>query len=229
MKFSALSIVSLLASSCCVRLVTSADCLAVQVQDNFDLEAYISAPWYVQEQAVVDYLPLENFYCVRAQYEKVGGWLGRTFWGYTVEVSNIAQNIAGTPFGGDLCAFQENKDEEPAKLAVAPCFLPTWFASDYWVVAYEDGDNGYALVSGGQPTVDTGNGCITGDDIKKAGLWVFTRAKDRSDDLVQKVREIAVEKGFDVSVLKEVVQNIDICNYVNDDGGRRRLEHALRG
>ncbi|KAL7569220.1 hypothetical protein ACA910_016776 [Epithemia clementina (nom. ined.)] len=220
MKFAVVSIVPLLAT---FAALVSGDCPEVAVQENFDLDAYISAPWYVQEQAVVEYLPRENFFCVRAQYSKVGGWFKQTFWGYTIRVDNQARDAAGNPFGGGLCAYQTNSHEEPAKLAVAPCFLPTFLAGPYWVLAFEEGENGYALISGGQPTIDTGNGCVTGDGINNSGLWVFTRAKERNEEVVAKVRDIAVAKGFDISVLEPVEQAN--CEY---DGGRR-LGNQLRG
>ncbi|KAL7569219.1 hypothetical protein ACA910_016775 [Epithemia clementina (nom. ined.)] len=190
--------------------VAADECLEVAVQDNFDLNAYISAPWYIQEQAVVEYLPLEKFFCVRARYSKIVGWFGeKTFWGYTILVNNEAQDSAGKRFGGELCAFQ--KGEEPAKLAVAPCLVPTWYAGDYWVVAYKEGPDGYALVSGGQPTLPTGNGCRTGDGINQSGLWVFTRAKERNEMVIDNVRQIALHKGFDITVLEKV--HHENCKY----------------
>ena len=208
-----------------VPLVTTAtffqedgDCPEVAVPKDFDLDQYISLPWHVQEQAVVAYQPEENFFCVRARYRKVGGWFGRTFWGYSVLVDNEAQDKDGKQSGGGgLCAYQTNKKEEPGKLAVAPCFLPRIFVGPYWVIAFEEGEFGYALVSGGQPTIKTENGCRTGDGINNSGLWIFTRQEQRNDTVVDAVRQIAVAQGFDVSVLLNVSQAG--CVY-ND---RRRL------
>ncbi|KAL7569217.1 hypothetical protein ACA910_016773 [Epithemia clementina (nom. ined.)] len=212
MKLSFFSIVPLLAAL--FSTFTAADeCLEVAVQDNFDLDRYISAPWYVQEQAVGEYLPIEKFFCVRAKYKKVGGWFGRSIWGYTILVRNEAQDSKGKHYGGEMCAYQTNKEVEPAKLAVAACLLPTGFSGDYWVVAYKEGHDGYALVSGGQPTVPTGNGCRTGDGINQIGLWVFTRARLRNEQVVEKARQIAAHKGFDITVLVKVHQ--ENCNYVD--------------
>merc|ERR1712125_55650 len=75
-----------------------------------------------------------------------------TFWGYTVAGNNYAQNEDGDAFGGPLCAKEDTAENNPAKLQVAPCFLPPIVAGDYWVVAYNE-DEAYALISGGQPTV----------------------------------------------------------------------------
>ena len=93
-----------------------------------------------------------------------------------------------------------------SKLKVAPCFLPKIFSGDYWVVAYDEGE-GYALVSGGQPTKQGQNGlCTTGTGTNGSGLWIFTRKQERDEALVTKVRSIATDKGFDISVLNDVDQ-----------------------
>ncbi|KAL7569218.1 hypothetical protein ACA910_016774 [Epithemia clementina (nom. ined.)] len=210
MKLALLSITPIL-TALFVSFVSSDECLEVAVQDNFDLNAYMSAPWYVQEQADGEYLPVEKFFCVRSKLKKIGGWFERSIMGYTIVVHNEAQDKKGNHYNGELCAHQTNKDEEPAKLAVAPCLVPTWSAGAYWVVAYREGYNGYALVSGGQPSEETGNGCRTGTGKNQVGLLVLTRARSRNEEVVSKVREIAAHKGFDVTVLKKVEQ--ENCNY----------------
>jgi hypothetical protein len=110
-------------------------------------------------------LPLDQNYCTRAQYTIRDS---PTFpWGYTVDVNNFAQDALGNDYGGPLCAFQEN--ESSAKLAVAPCFLPKFAAGPYWIIAYDEAE-GYALVSGGQPTIPGENGgCKTGTGTQQ--LW----------------------------------------------------------
>jgi len=105
----------------------------------------------------------------------------------------------------DLCAFTPDANVK-SKLKVAPCFLPKVFSGDYWVVAYSESE-GYALVSGGQPTKQGQNGlCTTGTGTNGSGLWIFTRKQERDDALVTKVRGVATEAGFDVSVLNNVDQ-----------------------
>lgn len=214
----------LIASTLAVAAL-SHNCATVTTQTGFDLEDYVSAPWFVQQQAVTRYLPEDSFYCVRAKYEQLQAptW----FWRYTVSVTNEARKggIDGNIQGGGLCAYQKDSND-PAKLAVAPCWLgpKEWFAGDYWVLAY-NATRGYALISGGQPTVDTGNGCRTGEGINEAGLWIFTREQERDEDIVNEVRGIALDQGFDLSVLKNVTQQG--CVY-NDDN--RLLEEVqLRG
>merc|ERR1719159_1232925 len=115
---------------------------------------------------------------------------------------NRAITDDGTTREGDLCAYTP-KSSDPARLAVAPCFLPAFVGGPYWVVAYNE-EEGYALVSGGQPTIQTSSGCQTDGDVSGAGLWIFSREVFPSDDLVTRVRGIAEEQGFDLSVLKDV-------------------------
>merc|ERR1711865_1074230 len=45
-----------------------------------------------------------------------------------------------------------------------------------------------------------------GNGVNNAGLWVFTRARERDNATVAMVRKIAEEKGFDLSVLRPVTQ-----------------------
>jgi len=152
-------------------------------------------------------LKKERFYCVHADYAIRSE---KTFWGYDVDVKNHAEDKQGNVYGGPLCAVGQSDD--PAKLKVAPCFLPQALAGPYWVLAYDE-DEGYALVSGGQPTIDTGNGCKTGDGTNDSGLWIFLRSRDRDDDLIEKVRRIAKEQGFDLTVLLDVDQK-NCADYV---------------
>lgn len=206
------------ASSLFVTTV-GAECPQIEVQEGFDLDDYISAPWYVQQQAVVAYLPEEDFFCVRASYSLVDepGLFGRrrtkTFpWGYSINVENFAQDVNGNEKGGPLCAYQPGS--EAAKLAVAPCFLPRFFAGDYWVVLHNETE-GYALVSGGQPTEESSTNpgkCSTGDGINNSGLWIFTREQKRNETLVTQVRGLAYDLGFDLDVLLDVDQETGCDN-----------------
>jgi len=183
-------------------------CKTVTTVENFDIERYASKPWYVHQQAVNAYSPRSRNYCTRAEYTVRDR---PTFWGYTVDVNNVASDADGSEFGGNLCAYQTDSGSA-SKLAVAPCFLPKSFAGAYWVVAYDE-EAGYALVSGGQPKRPgaTAGLCRTGAGVNDSGLWIFTRSRIRDDGLVSRVRAIAADKGFDVSVLNDVDQ--DGCKY----------------
>jgi len=178
------------------------DCKPVSTQDGFDLNSYIDGRWYIQEQAVTQYLPAEQNFCVYAEYEL----LEKSFWGWDVQVHNYAQEADGTPHdsGDTICAHKAD-DKDPAKLEVAPCFLPTFTAGPYWVLEYDEA-TGSALVSGGQPSIDTGDGCKNGDGVNGSGLWIFTRQQERDEDVVNMMRQKAKDQGFDLSVLNLVDQ-----------------------
>ena len=132
----------------------------------------------------------------------------KTFWGYDVNVHNHAEAVEPPhkPYdsGSKICA--KIVDKARGKLEVAPCFLPTSAAGPYWVLDYDEGA-GYALISGGAPTLAAESGCKTGTDTNNSGLWIFTRAQKRDEALVQKVRAIAASKRFDLSVLNDVDQS----------------------
>lgn len=183
------------------RSLQDGQCKTVDAVENFDIAVYASKPWYVHQQAQNTYSPVSRNYCTKAEYTLLDR---PTFWGYTVGVDNRASDRLGNQYGGQLCAYQTG--ESSSKLAVAPCFLPKLAAGPYWVVAYDENE-GYALVSGGQPTHSGENGgCRTGRGINDSGLWIFTRNQVRDDALVDKVRSIASNAGFDLSVLNDVDQ-----------------------
>merc|ERR1711998_454557 len=157
----------------------------------------------IQQQAVTQYLPVEQNFCVYAEYSILKK---KTFWGYTIQVHNHAEEQDGTVHdSGDFLYAKPDGSTDEAKLQVAPCFLPSVAAGPYWVLSYSE-EEGFALVSGGQPTVRTADGCRTGSGTNDAGLWIFTREQQRNEPLVPKARGIAQSKGFDLSVLNDVDQ-----------------------
>jgi len=172
--------------------------------EDFDLTTFISKRWYIQQQMETKYLPKSQNRCVYAEYKLKEK---KTFWGYDVDVHNHAEEVAPPHVehdsGSKLCA--KVVDKTRGKLEVAPCFLPTALAGPYWVLDYDEAA-GYALISGGAPKVVAEGGCRTGTGTNDAGLWIFTREQKRDDALVQKVRDIAAKKGFDLSVLNDVDQ-----------------------
>lgn len=181
------------------------ECKELTTVEDFDINAYASAKWYVQQQMEIVYLPKEENNCVTAEYTVKDK---PTFWGYTVGVYNSAQDADGDENGGDLCAIVDPDYDVASKLAVAPCFFPPrWFAGPYWVVGYDEAE-GWALVSGGQPDKPTQDGlCATGRGWNDSGLWIFTRAQERDEELVNKVRAFAEDAGIDTSVLNDVDQS----------------------
>jgi lipocalin len=172
--------------------------------ENFDISSFISGKWYIQQQMPTQYLPVSQNYCVEADYARKG----KSVFGWDIQVHNLAEEKDGTRHdsGSFLCAKVVN--EARGQLKVGPCFLPPWLpraAGPYWVVAF-DNAKGYALISGGAPTVEGENGCRTGSGVNDAGLWIFTRARKRDDAVIAEVRAIAGAKGFDLSVLNDVDQ-----------------------
>jgi len=213
-------------------------CVPVSTVDNFNVSQYASAPWYIQQQAVNTYTSLEDNRCVTAQYKLKDNssywWDFLGYWTYALDVYNYAEDAEGVSKGGNLCAdFDENM---PSQLEVAPCFVPKLAAGPYWIVAYQEGLDGYALVAGGQPNnvsseddkicgpTGTDVCCKTGTGINNSGLWILTRQTNPSNDLVDEVREIAQQKGFATSVLFDVVHD-ENCNVpdINEETSFLRL------
>jgi len=175
---------------------------SLTVQEPFNLDNYISTEWWVQEQMPTQYLPVEQNYCVKARYSRdPESWFARAL-GYDIQVENFSQREDGTEVnsGDTLCADQV----DGAKLRVAPCFVPKYFAGPYWVLEFNN-DEGWALISGGEPDVEGEDGfCKTGDGTNDSGLWIFTREQQRDEDLIKRLRDKLEEKRFDISVLNKV-------------------------
>lgn len=177
------------------------------IQD-FDLDSFMSVRWFIQQQMETKDIPASWNHCVQAEYKmrKKPG-----VWNYKVAVYQHAEEADGTVHdtlvpgsrNSYLCA--KIKNAKRGQLVAAPCKLPPIVSGPYWVLAYSK-EEGYALVSGGPPTVAAAGGCRTGRGIVRAGLWIFTRQQQRNATLVKEVRQIAAHKGLDLSVLNDVNQ-----------------------
>jgi lipocalin len=172
-------------------------------QTGFDLNAYIAKPWFIQQQAETKYLPASQNRCVSATYSK-----GKSFWGYDLKVHNVAYDVAPPhavhDSGTYICA--KVKDGADGKLAVAPCFLPTFAAGPYWVLHFDDA-KGFAVISGGPPTLESNGKCKNDPAATNgSGFWIFTRAQERDEAVIAEARDVAEKLGFDLSVLSEVDQ-----------------------
>mmetsp|Transcript_57445 Transcript_57445/g.132403 ORF Transcript_57445/g.132403 Transcript_57445/m.132403 type:complete len:202 (+) Transcript_57445:47-652(+) len=168
---------------------------------GFDITQYASARWFTQQQMEVTYLPKDQNHCVYADYTVKDK---KSTLGYDVGVHNHAEESSGKVHQVDICA--KIVDGKAGKLEVSPCFLPTAVAGPYWVLSYNESE-GYALVSGGPPTKESNDACKTGSGVNGSGLWIFTRKQQRDEQLLAKVRGIATDLGFDVSVLNDVDQS----------------------
>jgi len=186
-------------------------CQDIEPQRNFNLEEYVSAPWFVQKQRTVFYLDKDRFFCTEAQYSLDNVSSFSRFFGWEVSVNNYDENEAGEGRGGvefndggGLCARQVD-DQYPSKLAVSPCFLvPALFWSlfgPYWIMAF-DNDAGWAVITGGRPSIWTGSGCKNEVD---SGLWIFTREQtgEAAANATLTALDAARSKGLDVDNLDD--------------------------
>jgi len=188
------------------------NCPKVKVMKNFNTSEYIRASWYVQEQQENFYQDENSLYCVVATYEEENRSVP-FFNKPAISVYNYAEvgQVNGPPLNSDqqvLCARQKN-DDKPAKLSVAPCFLPNLFAGPYWVLAAGPSSDNYqwAIVSGGQPTEEYEDGCTTQvETINRSGLWIFSRQPVLDAAYLQEAKDILVDKGYTLSLLKPVQQ-----------------------
>jgi len=201
---------------------------------DLDINKYISAPWYVQEQMPVSYQPVEDLFCVRAHYEFVNDTdptQGLIVYNYANqgEVNGPPMGTSGSGSGGFQLKAVIPDPNEASKLLVGPGFLEQLFGrriaelfyGDYWVVAVgpsEDPELGYdwAIISGGAPKTRGAEGCVTGNklldrfQVNGAGFWLFAR-KPVDPESTEKMREVAKDIGFDLSVLEKVEQ--EGCKY----------------
>merc|ERR1712118_213598 len=92
---------------------------------EFDISAFISAKWYIQQEMVTKYLPVSQNYCIAADY----ALKGKNVFGWDIQVHNLALEKDGTRHdsGTFLCAKVVN--EARGQLKVGPCFLPPWVPS----------------------------------------------------------------------------------------------------
>ena len=194
------------------------NCPLVNTQTNFNLTEYVRDRWYIQQQQITTYLPLEENYCVTAKYNisdrKILGYKGVVLNVYNYANLNKVNGEEANKHNQVLCARVPNKTN-PSKLLVAPCFLPNVFAGDYWVVAAGPTSDNYewAIVSGGQPTVQYKDGCTTKTTGSNgAGFWYFSRVPLASRSVIKKLNKIAKSKGYTLSQLHNVTQAN--CSYL---------------
>lgn len=187
-------------------------CPVVSPMSDFNLTEYIKDKWYIQKQQVTSYLPVELNYCVTAKYQ-VSNKLIPFYFGEVLSVFNYANfNEVNGPSTNKnnftLCARMRN-ETDPARLLVAPCFLPNFFAGDYWVIAAGPSSNNYqwAIISGGQPTVQYPDGCTTRNDTSNgAGLWFFTRNQTVDSNVIDEMSNKVKSLGYTTSQLNDVKQ-----------------------
>lgn len=194
------------------------------VGSTLNVTEYTRATWYIQEQQVNGYQSLNDLYCVSATYNAGEKRASVPFFsGNVLAVYNYANvgQVNGVKenklkFNETiLCARQPDK-KDASQLLVAPCFLPNFFAGNYWILdvgVNENGQYDWAVISGGQPTEKVADGCTTKEKgINGSGLWVMTRARNAAPETVAEAKQALVKQGIATSRLHKVEQ--DGCNYV---------------
>jgi hypothetical protein len=193
----------------------------VQPVENLDIEEFTRASWYVQEQQVNSYQSEDQLQCVVATYDagESGFWQPPIFFdGVVLSVYNSYEGGRSTvDENGDpinrLCASLTNANE-PSKLLVAPCFLPTIFGGKYWVVGVGETSGGqyeWAVISGGPPTQSYPTGCTTGTGYFDSGLWIFSRVPVLAEEKLLEAKNLLIEKGYTLDLLNQVRQTN--CSY----------------
>lgn len=173
----------------------------------FNTTKYIGR-WYAQEQMEITYLPLEWNYCTATRYTLLEEDL--------VAVFNEARvgSVDGPPQGAELRAAIPDLSD-PSKLAVGPIAVPEDLYGPYWVLAVGGGDEaqyGWAVISGGPPTVPSNGACKTRSrTVNNSGLWLFHRVAVAPAEDIALLRSVAEGLGFDISVLNPVEHRG--CNY----------------
>lgn len=194
---------------------------------GFDLQKFIAAPWYPQEQMPVFYQPVDQLYCVRAVYKpidpaKLSAGIAVLNTAREESVTGRTRGSSGGARGLDSIVALPGGGDGPtaaSKLSVGPGFLAglarTGLGSNvfgpYWVVDFAP-DYSWAIISGGPPKVALPGGCSAGRpsgqsflDINGSGLWLFSR-KPVDPEAAAVMRSRAAALGYDLSVLKPVTQ-----------------------
>ena len=191
---------------------TISSCPKISTVENFNLTEYLKQKWYIQLQQETSYLPINENYCVTAQYSLNKNKSIPFYNGEVISIYNYANfnmvNGKSMDSGNFLCGRIPNSTVK-SKLLVGPCFLPNKFAGDYWIVDVGPTNSNYewAIISGGQPTEEYPDGCTTkkkGEN--ETGFWFFTRNQNPNNTLIEFMGKRAKEKGFTISQLNKVYQ-----------------------
>ena len=194
-------------------------CTTVAPISDLNFTEFLRATWFVQKQQETGYLKPADFFCVTATYndegkKTLGGLGAKAISVYNYQNSGAVNGKPGGAITGNgsivLCAREQDKSV-PSKLLVAPCFLPNFLAGDYWVVGIgEDAatkKHTWAIVSGGQPTVEYADGCTTKKTgTNGSGFWFFTRAQVATPAVLAEMEAAAKKLGFTTSQLIDVPQ-----------------------
>ncbi|KAL4535851.1 hypothetical protein Ndes2526A_g05413 [Nannochloris sp. 'desiccata'] len=180
---------------------------------DFDLARYISAPWFVQKQIPIQFQPENTLFCVRAEYIPIDPANPLN----AVNVLNYANRggVNGPPTGtsgaGGPSAFPGRfianvpNPEDPSKLNVGFALGETattpLVGAPYWVVAIDEEAYQWAIITGGAPTQESGEGKCISD----GGFWFFSRTPVDPESTAV-MMEVAEGLGLDTAKLLDVPQ-----------------------
>ena len=181
--------------------------------------AFFDGDWFIQWQTETKYLKAEYNKCVKATYRVQPP----SFFRYTVAIHNVAKSTNTGDWkdsnwlGFTLLGAQRHPDSQGlAKFLVAPHFLPSWFAGDYWIIAHDNKnkDDEFAVVCGGQPTIAVSDGYTYDTNAtNRSGLWIFTRHPNPTSipSIYKTATEIIRHNGISLHGLARVTQ-CDDCH-----------------
>lgn len=195
-------------------------CPTVEPMKNFNTTEYIRSTWYIQQQQITGYQPINALYCVsqtlNESKKKVPLYNGDVIDVYNYGRLNGVNGTLENANNYTLCVREPNPSD-PGRFLNGPCFIPNLFAGPYWVIAAGPKSNNYtwAIVSGGPPNVVYSDGnCSTKlYGVNGSGLWLFTRHQygDLVNSAVEYMRGYLLNLGYTLSNLLNVTQKG--CSY----------------
>lgn len=189
--------------------------------ENFDLDEWIRATWYVQAQQLTTYSPPEDLYCLTATYNLEERRVP-FFAGTVISVYNRGTKsdfLTDNSDGLILCGRVNPNDG--SKISVSPCFLPNIFSGPYWPIYIDqDEDSGNyttAVVSGGQTNIymdgteEDGNVLCTTTETEdtNSGLWIISRDEEISEEKLGEVKQALNDMGIYTGLLRTIPQGPD--------------------
>jgi lipocalin len=210
--------------------VTNATCPPANFQSKQTLNPakFFEGRWYALAQVPVKFQEENLFYCISANY-KIQKTALCQLTGCDDEIVKILNTANSDSVKGDQLIANLNgyipNAKAPSKALVGPTFLPSNLYGPYWVIeagtyadliegkpSFEGEDYEWALISSGEPKIETSGGCITGQGVEDPkGIWLFSRQPIVSKEIYEKALAFVASKGFDVNALKKVIH--EGCQY----------------
>jgi len=198
-----------------------------QTKEYLDIKTFFHGDWYSLYQLVQKFQPIETFNCVKANYKIVQK---KKWWCYFTKCDDVYEEVQIFNQGYNNKTEELNEIElrgipnsqSSSKATVGPTFLPKIFYGDYFIMAantYESlqtqsfltsDTNNYelAIISGGEPKIETENGCTTGvGSNNNKGLWILSRKQIITNDQRMQILNIVKELGYDITLLLPVKQS----------------------